>query len=105
MTPTLENRRDLMLPTRRVFLQRCAVDTIGAIVLPRWAHASPSWSNGDPFSLGVASGTPSTDGFVLWTRLAPQPLSSDPEQPGGVRPARYRVRYEIATDPALSHIV
>ena len=27
-----------------------------------------------PFSLGVASGDPSADGFVLWTRLAPDPL-------------------------------
>jgi len=24
-----------------------------------------------PFTLGVASGEPSADGFVLWTRLAP----------------------------------
>jgi hypothetical protein len=27
-----------------------------------------------PFKLGVASGTPSADGFVLWTRLCPDPL-------------------------------
>jgi alkaline phosphatase D len=27
-----------------------------------------------PFTLGVASGDPSPDGFVLWTRLAPIPL-------------------------------
>ena len=60
MSHSSKNRRDLYLPTRRAFLQRCAVATAGLIVLPRFARASPSWSNGDPFSLGVASGTPST---------------------------------------------
>ncbi|HTO55264.1 MAG TPA: PhoD-like phosphatase N-terminal domain-containing protein, partial [Myxococcota bacterium] len=34
----------------------------------------PLWPGGDPFSLGVASGEPAPDGFVLWTRLAPDPL-------------------------------
>ena len=28
----------------------------------------------NPFTLGVASGDPSADGFVLWTRLAPRPI-------------------------------
>jgi alkaline phosphatase D len=28
-----------------------------------------------PFSLGVASGEPAADGFVIWTRLAPEPLA------------------------------
>ena len=27
-----------------------------------------------PFRLGVASGDPGPDGFVLWTRLCPDPL-------------------------------
>ena len=31
----------------------------------------------DPFTLGVASGDPDPDGFVLWTRLAPTPLAED----------------------------
>ena len=34
----------------------------------------------DPFSLGVASGDPTSTGAVLWTRLAPRPL--EPE--GGI---------------------
>jgi alkaline phosphatase D len=29
----------------------------------------------NPFSLGVASGDPADDGFVIWTRLAPDPLA------------------------------
>ena len=28
-----------------------------------------------PFALGVASGEPTPDGFVLWTRLAPDPVN------------------------------
>jgi alkaline phosphatase D len=92
--------------SRRAFLQRCSI-AAGGLLLPNWvrAAASPSWSTGDPFSLGVASGTPSADGFVLWTRLAPDPLSNDPQMPGGVRPDRYPVQYEIATDPQMRTIV
>ena len=32
----------------------------------------------DPFALGVASGYPSPDGFVIWTRLAPCLLYTSP---------------------------
>ena len=32
---------------------------------------------GSPFTLGVASGDPLPDGFVLWTRLASDPLAAD----------------------------
>ena len=37
-----------------------------------------------PFTLGVASGDPTPDGVVLWTRLAPRPLD------GGGMPAHLR---------------
>jgi PhoD-like phosphatase, N-terminal domain len=29
----------------------------------------------NPFTLGVASGDPTPDGIVLWTRLAPDPVA------------------------------
>ena len=29
----------------------------------------------DPFTLGVASGDPRSDRVIIWTRLAPTPLS------------------------------
>ena len=35
------------------------------------AAAEPTLTS-DPFTLGVASGAPRTDGMVLWTRLAPK---------------------------------
>ena len=63
------------------------------------------WSGGDPFSLGVASGAPRPDGFVLWTRLAPDPLSPDPATPGGMTGGDVPVTYEIAADPAMRDVV
>ncbi len=60
---------------------------------------------GNPFSLGVASGAPRPDGFVLWTRLAPEPLSVDPEAPGGMVGGDVALRFEIATDDAMKNIV
>ncbi len=54
-----------------------------------------------PFTLGVASGEPTTDGVVLWTRLAPDPLV-----PGsGVPPARYDVDWEVAADDRFRRVV
>jgi alkaline phosphatase D len=67
--------------------------------------AAQSWRTGNPFGLGVASGAPRADGFVLWTRLAPEPLSSNPETPGGMSGADVTPRYEIATDPGMAKIV
>jgi alkaline phosphatase D len=78
--------------------------TLAAPGLMRLA-AAQSWRSGNPFSLGVASGAPRSDGFVLWTRLAPEPLSSNPETPGGMSGPDVTLRYEIATDPGMTKIV
>ena len=48
----------------------------------------------DPFRLGVASGFPTDDSIVLWTRLAPDPLAPD----GGMPPLDWHVSYEVAAD-------
>src|ERR1700754_987620 len=62
------------------------------------AGFSPSKAWGDPpfsdypFKLGVASGDPWPDGFVLWTRLAPEPLALDGT--GGMVPRKVEVRWE-----------
>ena len=47
-----------------------------------------------PFALGVASGYPSPDGVVLWTRLM-----------GELDPAAIPVRWEIAADEAMRKVV
>lgn len=60
-----------------------------APALPVDAHARTTT---DPFALGVASGDPGLDGFVLWTRLvgtSAQPLDAHAVE----------VRYDIAADP------
>ena len=70
-----------------------------------YGSAVPSASAGPrfvsyPFTLGVASGEPSPDGIVLWTRLAPDPLNG-----GGLGEETYRVRFEVAKDPGFRHLV
>lgn len=54
-----------------------------------------------PFQLGVAAGDPNADGFVIWTRLAPQPLEIGHGMPSAAVP----VRWEVATDTGFSDIV
>jgi alkaline phosphatase D len=54
-----------------------------------------------PFSLGVASGDPSADGFALWTRLAPRPL----EVGGGMSMEPIDVSWQVAEDEAMSRVV
>jgi alkaline phosphatase D len=91
---------------RRRFVRGAASASFALIAAPalvRYA-AAQAWK-ADPFSLGVASGTPRADGFVLWTRLAPEPLSSNPETPGGMSGGDVGIRYEIATDDAMKSIV
>lgn len=95
--------------TRRAALQLAGAGTLSAITGPalvRCADGStPGWPKGDPFSLGVAAGEPAPDGFVLWTRLAPEPQSLDPAGPGGMTGPAVPVDYEIASDPILHDIV
>lgn len=55
----------------------------------------------NPFTLGVASGDPAADGFVLWTRLAPEPLKAR----GGMSAQPVEVTIEIADDPEMAKIV
>lgn len=56
--------------------------------------------SGYPFKLGVASGDPAADGFVLWTRLAPDPLSG-----GGMPADPVKVQWRVAEDEAMKKIV
>lgn len=54
----------------------------------------------DPFSVGVASGDPSADGFVIWTRLAPRPTEG-----GGMPPEAVVVGWQVAEDEAMTKVV
>jgi alkaline phosphatase D len=57
----------------------------------------------DPFTLGVASGDPSPDGMVLWTRLAQNPLAGNGR--GGMPEVPIEVRWELAEDERFRRIV
>lgn len=66
--------------------------SLGGGWLPRAALAQPKWQR-DPFGLGVASGSPTHDSVVLWTRLHASGWS-------GAGPHRDRItlRWELAHD-------
>jgi alkaline phosphatase D len=53
------------------------------------------------FALGVASGDPTPDGIVLWTRLAPSPLADL----GGMPDESVSVRWQVASDPDFTVLV
>ncbi len=52
------------------------------------------------FPLGVASGDPVSDGFVLWTRLAPMPMAED----GGLS-APVNVTWQVAEDENFARVI
>ncbi|MEC3909348.1 alkaline phosphatase D family protein [Sphingobium sp. CR2-8] len=79
---------------RRALMQAMAAFAVAA-PLSFDAHAR---SLADPFALGVASGDPDRDGFVLWTRL----VGVDAARLAGHAVA---IRYEIASDEGFRNIV
>ena len=56
----------------------------------------------DPFTLGVASGEPTDDGVVIWTRLAPTPLADDGL--GGMPARAVDVEWEVAADERFTRV-
>lgn len=69
---------------------------------PHPAQAAPRLRD-YPFTLGVASGDPWPDGFVLWTRLATRPLADDGL--GGMPDKDVPVRWEVAEDESMRRVV
>src|SRR5688572_3073541 len=61
--------------------------------------ASPRLGS-NPFTLGVASGDPTPDGIVLWTRLAPKP-----SEIGTLGRRAIPVGWRVATDSRMRHVV
>jgi alkaline phosphatase D len=83
--------------TRRHFV---ATGASALIAAPAIVRSQARW-RANPFSLGVASGDPAPDGFVIWTRLAPEPLDAHGGMPIEAVPAAW----EVAADPAFGTIV
>ncbi len=82
--------------SRREFLRRGAA-LAAALPAPRLL-AQPRFER-SPFTLGVASGYPSADGVVLWTRLATLLPA------GGIERDAVEVGWEVAADEAFRRIV
>jgi alkaline phosphatase D len=89
----------MLIHSRRSFLAASASAAIVTACAPFARGAR------DAFALGVASGDPAPDGFVIWTRLAPDPLHPDPALPGGMSPAPVEVSWQVAEDAALTRVV
>src|SRR5262245_6806355 len=93
-------------PGRRSFLALTGVSAAAltfGIEAPAHAEGSDPPVPADPFGLGIASGEPGSDGVVLWTRLAPNPLS--PDGHGGMPRRTYTVRWEVALDEQFRKVV
>ncbi|MEW1956596.1 alkaline phosphatase D family protein [Kineococcus sp. NPDC059986] len=86
---------------RRTFL--AATGAVAGLAAATGAGVSPADASSgrhrddDPFTLGVASGDPTADGVVLWTRLAPDPFAAD----GGMGGRAVPVEWRVCTDEAM----
>ncbi|QWC55674.1 alkaline phosphatase [Erythrobacter sp. 3-20A1M] len=80
--------------TRRSLIRTTAVGAAAATLSAPAILSAQSWFAEYPFKLGVASGDPASDGFVLWTRLAPDPFG----QHAGVPMSALPVDWEVAED-------
>ena len=91
------HRRDLF---------RLAAASAAATSIPPWGWSS-TLAQRDLFPLGVASGAPVPDGFVLWTRLldGPVPGTVPVDTPRVPLPDSLTVRWEVAEDEAFRRIV
>jgi alkaline phosphatase D len=90
--------------SRREFMKQLAA--AGSLALapgfirPLSAAGGESPRSSSLFTLGVASGDPTSDAVVLWTRLAPDPLNG-----GGMGSAPAGVTWQVALDPAMQQVI
>jgi alkaline phosphatase D len=88
---------------RRRFIQRAWQAVGGSLALALLPgsdlFAAPRLGR-NPFTLGVASGDPTPDGIVLWTRLAPEPADL-----GSLGHRSIPVGWRIATDSRMRNVV
>ncbi|MET8155697.1 alkaline phosphatase D family protein [Sphaerisporangium sp. NPDC005289] len=94
-------------PSRRAFLIAATAAGAGGLLSSASAVAASAAparrAARDPFTLGIASGDPAADGFVLWTRLAPEPLA--PDGHGGMPSRDVEVGWQVAADEGFRQVV
>ncbi|WP_370308853.1 alkaline phosphatase D family protein [Sphingobium abikonense] len=86
-----------MFTRRQLLTIASSTPLIGAPAIVR----AQNWFAGYPFALGVTSGDPSPDGFVIWTKLAPKPF----EAHGGMPMVALPVSWEVAGDDRFKTII
>jgi alkaline phosphatase D len=87
-------RRDFLLDAARLAAMTAVVPNDWRVTFrPRFAD--------DPFTLGVASGDPTPNSVIIWTRLALRPLDPD----GGMMGNRIGVNWQVADDEQFTKIV
>lgn len=84
------SRREWLRAAAALPLAGCALDPRGSSSIQQ-----------NPFALGLASGDPSPDGFVLWTRLCVDAAAPD----CGMPRLAVDVPWTVATDPLLRDVV
>lgn len=67
------------------------------------AAAEATWKAKDPFTLGIASGDPTSTSVVLWTRLAVDPHATDGR--GGMPDQVVPVHWELSRDERFAVIL
>jgi alkaline phosphatase D len=92
-------RKTLLQFDRRSLLKGMAGCVFAPVVL-RTGPARAQYRK-FPFSLGISSGDPAPDGFVIWTRLAPEPLAED----GGMGSDAAEVTWEVAADQNMQRVL
>jgi alkaline phosphatase D len=93
--------REMAADRRQFILSGASLAVLPWLGQATWGavQARPVFAR-DPFQLGVASGDPSPQGMVLWTRLAPEPLEG-----GGMPDQAVPVSWEVAEDDAMRAVV
>ncbi|GGB28161.1 alkaline phosphatase [Sphingomonas metalli] len=86
----------ILLPSRRAIIGGLAAGLVAAPAILRGQQLFTAY----PFRLGVAAGEPAADGFVIWTRLVPEPL----ERHGGMPMAPVEVEWQVAGDAKFQTI-
>jgi hypothetical protein len=84
--------------TRREFSRLAAGAGSLALIPFRESTAQLRFAS-QPFQLGVASGDPSVDGFVIWTRLAPEPFDL-----AYLGQTEFEVAWEVSEDAGFSRL-
>lgn len=90
----ISNRREFLMSGGSL-----AILPLAAQIAPGALKTNKSWGS-DPFTLGVASGDPTSTGVVLWTRLAIDPVDVSANTQESLE-----VVWEMSDDPSMKKII